>query len=587
MAKSGSGTKRNSSNEDTEDEEYHSIPIDGERLISCLPGITHFVAILPQIYRFLLQACLVETNLNCLQHYLLFLTQNYPHDKLYESVIGISRLIVDRFDVIRKILSPLSCGSVQGSSSTVLLGSLLELFRSAMEAAIHSQSMPQLSSTVDFLLVSFPTVSQKAIFHTAFVQAIFLLLSQNPPPGAGTSDFMYLLDLWAPLQPLSKPEACTIESKEKVSFPPGEVLLSTMLSTNPRILEASIQVAKPSELCKFVQEFGCPVGCIDKILEVLDNLCKEHSAAAELRHCVTNPVSMARSVEIQMLRGLNNGKTFLTLIKNFGNIVSDDLEDQTTPMRVASEKDYGVGTRSSLLDSSRHKLSRLKSQVPLPTVKASTRKKKVRKDIKHEAISALLTRTCKDINNSVNPFENESALVRTGRDIVQSSSPRHFEAFIGTLVKKSVMLNMEERCIQLLQKIKKAVVGSYSPIALQCNPKLFNWKVPVDSEASLSSSPDLEVPSSLSMSPDITGLLVDIFELLDPEIVDLCPDISMRFIFGHAESFKDQLSKDPLTDNMLLSGQGYLLTQLVNNSSWYNLLAAVSRVLDETNVQGW
>lgn len=343
--------------EDVEDVDAHTLVKDSERLVSCLPNITHFAVILPQIYPFLLQACLVETNLNCLQHYLLFLAQNYPHDKLYESVLGISRLVVDRFDIIKKILSPPSCtqsegGGSRGSYSLMLLGSLFELFRSAMEAAIHSQTMPQLSSA-DFVLVTFPSVSQKAILHTAFVQAVYLLLSQNPSPGVASNDFTYLLDLWIPIQPLNRPEACAIEGKEKFPLPPDEILQSTLLSTSTRVLEASMQVAKPALLCKFVQQFGCPVVSVDKALEVLDSLCNESSSTSELRRAVLEPPAMSRSVQIQMSRGTRNGSNFLSFIRGLANNTDSDL-GQT----IHASAECRIGSDSSIHRSSSKPLVR-------------------------------------------------------------------------------------------------------------------------------------------------------------------------------------------------------------------------------------
>lgn len=345
----GTSIPRKSStlSDDTEDEEYSTLK-DGERLVSCLPSVTHFVAILPQIYPFLLQACLVETNLNYLQHYLLFLTQNYPHDKLYESVIGLSRLIVDRFDVIQKILSPSSSRkphamlNPQGSTNVILLGSLFGLFRSVMEAAIQSRTIPQLSSSSDFLLVSFPTKSQKALIHTTLTQAMFLLLSVGPPLGTATADFVYLRDLWVPAEPRSRPEAHTMENKDPVPLPPKEVLSYTLQSTNSAVLAASIQIASPSQLSEHVQCFGCPVPCMQRVLEVLDDMCSERNVASELRHCVSDPAKMARYVEIQMLRGVETGSKFLIFIRCLSNLPPIDVKKTGKKELLDKKREIGV-----------------------------------------------------------------------------------------------------------------------------------------------------------------------------------------------------------------------------------------------------
>lgn len=754
MAKNAD-SKRGSSNfssfsDDADDTDHHLVVKDGERLVSCLPNVTHFAVILPQIYPFLLQACLVETNLNCLQHYMLFLAQNYPHEKLCESVIGISRLIVDRFDVIKKILSSSSSkqhevANLQGSNNVVLLGSLFELFHNAMEAAIHSQTMPQLSSSAEFWLVTFPAVSQKAILHTAFIQALFLLLSLNPPPGAAFGDFTYLLDLWIPIQLLSRPEACAVESKDKLSLPPVEVLHSMLLSTNTRILEASVKVAKPSDLCKFVEQFGCPVVSVDKVLEVLDDLCNERSVATELRHIVVDPVSLSRYVESQMHRGIKNGKNFLTFIRGLTNMGLTNMSPSEAALANGVNLNYRIGGDSSLLQyckpstiqksfsksskeksltylqglsieeaeqhllqiflqfsgptpqdlsetrrimmclengikqllnlkcsfgsnvipgeiyltsliASLHKLlsessfrsiqlleGMIKSRFSLTLFRVVTKLhvqdqlgrqlSDVYKDTLHdicvllessvhivnklkffpsfiailrnsckklgvsfyleeEGVTEMASRVCKDIQIGKNPFENEPSIIKLSHDMIQSTTfLKQFESLISTLIKRSVSLNMEMKCINLLQSVK-SVSADRAPVAVQYNSELFySNKVISELSSEKSCGKKIEMKETdltlLPCSPDMTGLLIDVFEVLDPEIINLSPETSKRFLFGCSEVFESYTSFSSSAVNYLFSGQGYLLARLVNNSSWCSLLAAIRLVLDKHNIQEW
>lgn len=731
MARSTSIPKRSNSNfsnlsDDTEDEEYTSALKDGERLVSCLPSITHFVAILPQIYPFLLQACLVETNLNYLQHYLLFLTQNYPHDKLYESVIGLSRLIVDRYEIIQKILSPSSSRkpceilNLQGSTSVILLGSLFELFRSAMEAAIHSQTIPQFSSTSDFLLVTFPTKSQKALIHTALTQAIFLLLSLGPPLGTATDDFTYLRDLWVPSQPHSKPEAHTMENKDLVSLPPREVVQYTLLSLNPAVLEASIQIAKPAQLCEHVQRFGCPVACMERVLEVLDDLCSERSVVAELCHCVVDPVLMAMHVEIQMLRGVETGAKFLDFIRGLANLppvsakitgktllldkknkigISDSLlpiskfavpklftrpqlkrvpqflqnksaeeieqcllqifcqysdphrsqnAAQIKSLRFQLENDLRLLLRSDgadidltslvtallkvtsskkvkvvegmlqtrfaitllrmvaqclltrqlehlsdmfrktinnickFLESSRYKLTKLKYYHSFKAVlKVSGDKFKCEKCSSQFSADQELV---KDIKSCHNPFQMEPAIITVCHEAIQGRNLIQLESLLNFLVKKSLSSNAEDKCIKLLYDIKTTVSSSCAPLAYQSNPKLFAWNDATCTQNDM----ELEDASSLDLHrgvPDVTGLLVDVLEVLDSDIYHVSTSVSTRFLFGYSETCHGPLKNKRTT--LLLSGQGYLLACLVNNSSWNSLLSALGNLLDKSNLKEW
>jgi len=347
------GDSTSGSSDDTEDDSFSDVKDDGECLVTSLPNVSHFADVLPQIYRFLLQSCLVETNLGFLQHFLLFLTRHYPSDKLCESVIGLSRLIVDRFDIIQKILSPTfpagEHSSLQGAPSVVLLSSLFEIFHQAMEAAINSQTVPQVTSGSDFLLVTFPSRSQKALVHTALIQAAYLLLSLGPPIGAAVADFSYLKDLWAPSRPQGKPEAQTMEDKTPVSLPPKEVLPYTMLTQNSAVLEASIAAASPSQLCEHVQRFGCPLSCMEKVLGVLDTACMDRGSAAELRHCITDPVMMARMVEVQMLRGSESGQGFLTFVQGLSNLRPVSLKESA---KIWQEKKSNIFVCDGLLEAS-------------------------------------------------------------------------------------------------------------------------------------------------------------------------------------------------------------------------------------------
>ncbi len=342
--------------------------------MSSLPGVAHFTEVLPQIYRFLLQSCLVETNLSFLQHFLLFLTQHYPDDKLYESAIGLSRLIVDRYDIIQKILCPplasqtsSDAHSFQRKTSIILLSFMFELFRRAMEVAISSQTVPQVTSSSDFLLVLFPSKSQKALVHTALIQAIYLLLSIGPPLGKPVSDFAYLRDLWAPTHSQDMPEAQTMEDKDPVSLPPKEVLPYTFLSLNSVILEATVAVAQLPQLCEQVLRFGCSRSCMEKILDKLDNVCKERSSSTELRRCIADPVMMARVVEIQMLRGLESGDGFLTFVRGLSNIPDIPLKESSNLLQEKRNSNF-VSDFSQETLSAPQTVSNLASQSQLKAV---------------------------------------------------------------------------------------------------------------------------------------------------------------------------------------------------------------------------
>ena len=358
-------SRRGSQSDDTEDEDYGSglsRLTNEDWLLSSLPNTPHFAVILPRVYPLLLRASIMETNLTCLQSFFQFLTQHPPEDKIYESAISLSSVVIDRFDIIRKLFSSRGArpstmvrmqqqalsGDVHSCSDPggmIILGSLLSMLRRAMELAIHSQTMPQLSSSEEFLLVSFPRIGKKTILHTSLIQAVMLLLTFDLPPTADPSDYKYFLEQWFPVQEENRPEAHAVESKEKATFPHPSILPYMLLSGSPRILSASIASSSPSQLCSFVKQFGCPLQAVEKILEALDSLCDEHDPSTELRRCIHDPIEMCKFVEVHILRGVTSGRTFLSFLQGLASVATS--EQPETSISAIFEKEASSLTTSS------------------------------------------------------------------------------------------------------------------------------------------------------------------------------------------------------------------------------------------------
>jgi hypothetical protein len=220
------------------------------------------------------------------------------------------------------------------------------MLRRAMELAIHSQTMPQLSSSEEFLLVSFPRIGKKTILHTSLIQAIMLLLTFDLPSTADLSDYKYFLEQWFPLQEENRPEAHAVESKEKAAFPHPSILPYMLLSSSPRILSASIASSSPTQLCSFVKQFGCPLQAVEKILEALDGFCDEHDPSTELRRCVHDPVEMCKFVEVHILRGATSGRTFLSFLQGLASMATS--EQPETSISAIFEKEASSSPSASI-----------------------------------------------------------------------------------------------------------------------------------------------------------------------------------------------------------------------------------------------
>ena len=307
---------------DTEDEGGYpsQAAAAGEWLVAILPSLPHFASLLPRIRPLLLQACLVETSLLCLQSYILFLTQYTPKEVLIESSIGISQIIVDRFEMLQRLFQKkrgVPGATPPDHNADITLTSLLKMLKSALQIAIISQGMPQLSNSADFLVISFPT-GQKTILHTALIQATFLLLSCDPP--LDSSDFEYLLDIWFPAGAASQPESYTVDTREKATLLSDFVLGYMLHSSHPRVLAVAIESAQAPQLCTFLQQFGIPLSSMQLVLKKLDHLCESGPVGGKLKEVVDDPIHLSQCIEVQILRGATAGRSFLTYIQGLASL---------------------------------------------------------------------------------------------------------------------------------------------------------------------------------------------------------------------------------------------------------------------------
>ena len=463
VSRLGGGGREGELSDDTEDEELLT---SGEWLVTILPSLPHFTSILPRICLLLLQACLVETKLQCLQGFILFLTRYSPQEKLYEVSIGISQIIADRFVVIRKLFQSTE---KEASSSDVdaTLSSLLSMLRITMETAIHSQTMPQLSSSDDFLLVSFPT-GQKTILHTALIQAVFLLLTCNPP--INQSDYAYLLNMWFPVDATTLPEAYTVDDREKVTLPPDAILQYMLYATNTRILRTTVQTAQPKQLYTFVQQFGTPVQSVEKVLERLDCMCESASMEDAFMEGVENPVLLSQAVQVQMLRGVRSGKTFLSYLQSQANLPQKSVKDLNTLLELSvasttsvAKKPQPIHTKSERREIPRIPQERTEqlllqiftpslSRIGAPPQEVQKLKSDLEQGLKNLVISCLATKVGCGITNTETLNADISGLIAALHKLITSSSIRR--QFLEGLVRSSFSISLLH-LISRIQKMKK------------------------------------------------------------------------------------------------------------------------------------
>lgn len=158
------------------------------------------------------------------------------------------------------------------------------------------------------------------------------------------------------------------------------------------------------------------------------------------------------------------------------------------------------------------------------------------------------------------------------------------EVVLSALVRRSIMTGMEDKCIELLQKLE----WRCRPIALYHCPEMFKGMLHLiekqqgsggEREKGLSAAIS-QVSTShppIVRSLDMSGLKVDLLELLDPEILRVTPEITQKEVFGWSVLGNADI-KDAGSSTL---GPGYLMARLVHESSWNTLHQTVISLLKD------
>ena len=109
---------------------------------------------------------------------------------------------------------------------------------------------------------------------------------------------------------------------------------------------------------------------------------------------------------------------------------------------------------------------------------------------------------------------------------------------------------------------------------------------------SLFSPTSRQVDSSFNLPPgrtevswDTRGLLVDLLEVLDPEIVTLEPTLVLKMVFDDSPSSWCKSDGQQLQGVSLMSGQEYLLARLTHECSLNTHSRVMKMVLEGTNLK--
>ena len=195
-----------------------------------------------------------------------------------------------------------------------------------------------------------------------------------------------------------------------------------------------------------------------------------------------------------------------------------------------------------------------------------------------EKIAKVAQGCASAIKREQNVFSAEQAMMVS--DIVRlvgtEKQSAHVEDVLSSLVRRSITSGAEGKCIDLLQRLEWRI----RPIALQQYPEAFGsvpWSETQGEgrEAGASQTTVSTTRPPFVHSLDMSGLKVDLLELLDPEILRDTPEVVRGEVFGWS-----MLGTEDRPEGISL-GPGYLMVRLVHESSWDTLHQVVTSLLEE------
>ncbi|KAG8433017.1 hypothetical protein GDO86_017329 [Hymenochirus boettgeri] len=279
-------------------------------LLRDLPKLPLFESVKGNTAVALQQAIHMETDLQTISAYLVYLSQHAPvkdqaqHNDL---ALDVARLTVERSTIMSHLFSKLSYCAESNAVLSALL-SIFSCFVQRMRKSKEGDEVYSWSESQDQVFLRWST-GETATMHILVVHAMVILLTLGPP--RGESDFYCLLDIWFPeKKPL--PTAFLVDTSEEALLLPDWLKLRMIRSEVPRLVDAALQDLEPQQLLLFVQSFGIPVSSMSKLLQYLDQAVSHEPQALEQN--IMDKNYMAHLVEVQHERGATGGQTFHSLL---------------------------------------------------------------------------------------------------------------------------------------------------------------------------------------------------------------------------------------------------------------------------------
>ena len=546
-------------------------------LLNHIPSLSVFPAISTQLVSSVLKACRHELNTHLFMSYILFITTHSPKDNGLP-LIGteLAVLLSKRFPFFKK--------AYQSSHIPLqLLLSLLDLFQNTLEAHIEQNFQPPSSYPEDDLVIlSIPSLSDdcEIVVIAQFLDAVLLVLSLIPPGSPLTSPGQSLLTALLPdTDPGRRAQTLSMGTREPQQLAKGRVLETLFINPNTDLTRRLIGTLSHNQVCHLLSLYGVPLVNMDLILCTLDSVCDNDDFIL-----YPDAKCLQGQVKRQHIRGCTSGHKFLSYLatrqqkqqqypkyQQSSTSVSINKskqvdQDEEVPMSVCptttaavslpsveedvsivfdSPNDPGSGPAAQRLVL--YLLSLLRDDHYLGTTKGTD----------SHVLDLIINKMSSISPSSLDPVFKQSYswnLFHLTARVLLKLSPPLTKAYLESCLSiiKATPSGSKPRqilgsCVGLLTpqpfsipsfSFSKGSHASKSPgIVIQSGHDLEETLLPFARTSILNGSQDHFIESLLKLRarvPSVKGLLCDIAELMDPELVLVSP-LMHPTLFSQAE----------------------------------------------------
>ncbi|CAG2249829.1 INTS1 [Mytilus edulis] len=521
-------------------------------LLTDLPQIPVFTQVKEQICVAIRQACQIETDPSLISSYIIFLStqsQDQTLHQLDDVVVDMAQLIVERNTIINHILP--EEGRDNSAETHQTLKSLISLYNNYLKKATEPQKEGySWSNTQDQILLQWKE-GDSATMHILVVHAMIILLTYGPPN--------------------------------------------------------SLQDIEPGQLLLFIQSFGIPVESMTSLLACLDKAVTLDPGLLE--ESVEDKQYMAQLIEIQHMRGAKGGELFYNLLRQGDlatNLASKDVEmkDKTVKQSGWWQKSH-LHKTTAAWDKEQIQTDFLRNyQTLLTTISRASNISIVQNIVsgileltigaeREKFIKGILTnpKSCPLFKILI----SHNAILGQHLNILMKDL---FEASktLKTSVLTPILIKYQDAKLSSDQdQPKQTTLGTVDSILQDISTKAEEGKQTVESlvkkcmrdliksgdntKASEVACTSILHRENTQLTKGMSTLLVDWLELLDPEIVQLVPELQQQLLFAQQQTTSEITSPSGQPQVTSPDSRSFLLALLTHQTSWSSLHQCIHTVL--------